>query len=214
MKVTPDVPGVNDPGPGRRLGIDVGTVRIGVASSDRNATLATPVETIPRVTGFKGRDGADIDRLIELIEEYRAVEVVLGLPRDLKGDGSHSVKHAKEIAFRIRRRLNNPDSALSNVAVRLGDERLTTVVALRAMRESGVGEKEGRKFIDQAAAVEILQTWLDTRANHLAQNSLTPPATPDTPQPEQTSTPETGSDKSSTEQRPVTPGPENQNGTL
>src|SRR3954447_17323176 len=103
MKVTPDTPGIDDPGSGRRMGIDVGTVRIGVASSDRDAKLATPVETVPRVTGFKGRDGADIDRLIELIGDYQAVEVIVGLPLDLKGDGSNSVKHAKEIAFRLKR---------------------------------------------------------------------------------------------------------------
>lgn len=160
MKVSPDTPGVNDPGSGRRLGIDVGTVRIGVASSDRNASLATPVETVPRVTGFKDRDGADIDRLLELIAEYEAVEVIVGLPRDLKGHGSSSVKHAKEIAFRIRRRLTGEGSA---VPVRLGDERLTTVAATQALRSSGVSEKAGRKIIDQAAAVEILQSWLDAR---------------------------------------------------
>lgn len=160
MEVSPDTPGVNDPGSGRRLGIDVGTVRIGVASSDRNATLATPVETVPRVTGFKDRDGADIDRLLELVAEYEAVEVIVGLPRDLKGHGSTSVKHAKEIAFRIRRRLSGEGST---VPVRLGDERLTTVAATQALRSSGVSEKAGRKIIDQAAAVEILQSWLDAR---------------------------------------------------
>ncbi|MDY5785616.1 Holliday junction resolvase RuvX [Corynebacterium sp.] len=159
MKVQPDIPGVDDPGAGRRLGVDVGTVRIGVACSDRDARLAMPVETIARVTGFKDRDGADIERLLALIEEYGAVEVVVGLPRDLKGNGSASVKHAKEIAFRIRRR--------SDVAVRMADERLTTVAATHALRTAGVSEKAGRKVIDQAAAVEILQSWLDGRANYL-----------------------------------------------
>ena len=105
MAVEPDKPGVDDPGPGRRLGLDVGTVRIGVAVSDRDARLAMPVETVRRETGFKDRDKGDIDRLLELIHEYDAVEVAVGLPRDLKGNGSSSVKHAKEIAFRIRRRL-------------------------------------------------------------------------------------------------------------
>lgn len=171
MKVSPDTPGVDDPGPGRRIGVDVGTVRIGIASSDRNATLATPVETVPRVTGFKDRDGADIDRLLEIIAEYEAVEVIVGLPRDLKGHGSSSVKHAKEIAFRIRRRLTG---AGNTVPVRLGDERLTTVAATQALRSSGVSEKAGRKFIDQAAAVEILQSWLDARDNRRAGTAETP----------------------------------------
>ncbi|ALC06033.1 Putative Holliday junction resolvase [Corynebacterium deserti GIMN1.010] len=164
MKVTADTPGHDDPGAGRRLGFDVGTVRIGVAASDRDARLATPVETVPRKTGFKGPDLEDIDRLIALIEEYKAVEVIVGLPRDLQGNGSASVKHAKEIAFRVRRRLTG---AGKTIPVRLGDERLTTVVATQALRASGVSEKAGRAVIDQAAAVEILQTWLDGRASAL-----------------------------------------------
>lgn len=159
MNMQPDTPGVDDPGPGRRIGIDVGTVRIGVASSDRGAVLATPVETVARVTGFKDRDGEDIERLLEIIREYEAVEVVVGLPRNLDGNGSTSVKHAKEIAFRIRRR--------SGVPVRMADERLTTVAATQSLRASGVSEKAGRAVIDQAAAVEILQSWLDGRNNYL-----------------------------------------------
>ena len=96
--ITPDQPGVHDPGPGRRLGVDVGTVRIGVALSGTDATLAMPLETIKRETGFKDRDKSDIDRLITLITDNDVVEVIVGLPRDLKGNGSKSVKHAKEIA--------------------------------------------------------------------------------------------------------------------
>lgn len=160
MTVQPDTPGVDDPGPGRRIGVDVGTVRIGVASSDRDGLLATPVETVERVTGFKDRDGADIDRLLAIIDEYEAVEVVVGLPRDLQGNGSASVKHAKEIGFRIQRR--NP-----SIPVRFADERLTTVAATHALRASGVNERDGRKVIDQAAAVAILQSWLDGRAHQL-----------------------------------------------
>lgn len=133
---------------------------MGVASSDREARLATPVETVRRETGFKDRDQSDIDRLIQLITEYEAVEVIIGLPRDLKAQGSSSVKHAKEIAFRISRRLGNSGF---NIPVRMADERLTTVAATAALRASGVSEKAGRSVIDQAAAVEILQSWLDGR---------------------------------------------------
>lgn len=161
MKVTPDTPGADDPGTGRRIGLDVGTVRIGVAVSDREAKLATPVETVARETGFRDRDKGDIDRLLEIIDEYGVVEIVVGLPRDLKGHGSASVKHAKEIAFRLNRRLTG---AGRTIPVRMADERLTTVAATAALRASGVSEKAGRKVIDQAAAVEILQSWLDARA--------------------------------------------------
>lgn len=176
MKIQPDAPGVDDPGTGRRIGLDVGTVRIGVASSDRDARLATPVETVRRETGFKDRDQGDIDRLLEIIEEYDAVEVVVGLPRNLDSTGSSSVKHAKEIAFRIKRRLGG---AGRDIPVRLADERLTTVVATNALRASGVSEKAGRAVIDQAAAVEILQSWLDGRAAALTQAAEAAPADPD-----------------------------------
>lgn len=177
-KVEPDTPGVDDPGPGRRIGLDVGTVRIGVAVSDRDARLATPVETVKRETGFKDRDQGDIDRLLDLISEFQAVEVVVGLPRDLQGNGSKSVKHAKEIAFRIRRRLKNDANMGENLPpVRMADERLTTVVATTALRASGVSEKKGRKVIDQAAAVEILQSWLDARQRALTEDSDSQPST-------------------------------------
>lgn len=168
-KVSPDSPGVDDPASGRRLGLDVGTVRIGVAVSDRDARLAMPVETVPRETGLKDSDKADIDKLLAIISEYAIVEIVVGLPRDLQGNGSASVKHAKEIAFRLKRRLNKPFATDPTPphpvpVVRMGDERLTTVAATTALRASGVSEKKGRAVIDQAAAVEILQSWLDGRA--------------------------------------------------
>ncbi len=97
------------------------------------------------------------------------MEVVVGLPRDLHANGSKSVKHAKEIAFRIRRRLA-AGATMDKVLppVRMADERLTTVAATHALRASGVSERKGRAVIDQAAAVEILQSWLDGRANALA----------------------------------------------
>ena len=165
MRITPDTPGVDDPGAGRRIALDVGTVRIGVASSDRDATLATPVETVRRTTGLKDRDSNDVDRIMELIEDYAAVEVIVGLPRNLDGSGSKSVKHAKDFAHRIRRRLS---IAGKDTPVRMADERLTTVVATAALHASGVSAKKGRAVIDQAAAVEILQSWLDGRKAAIA----------------------------------------------
>jgi hypothetical protein len=164
-QVIPDQPGLDDPGLGRRLGIDVGTVRIGVALSGTEATLAMPLETIKRETGFKDRDKADIDRLIELVVTNQVVEVVIGLPRNLDGSGSKSVKHAKEIGFRIKRRLRNQGL---DIPIRFADERLSSVVATTALRSSGVKEKAGRKVVDQAAAVEILQSWLDGRKTYLS----------------------------------------------
>lgn len=159
-----DTPGMDDPGLGRRLALDVGSVRIGVAVSDRAAVLATPVETVQRTTFFRDPNGEDIDRILALIGEYEPVEVIVGLPLTLKGKNNKSAQNAVDIAQRLKDCLAE---AGLNVPVRLADERLTTVLAHQALRSSGRSQKKSRGVVDQAAAVEILQAWLDGRANTL-----------------------------------------------
>lgn len=147
----PDRPGDDDPGRGRRLGIDVGTVRIGVASSDPDGILATPVETVRR-----DRSAKHVRRLAELVAELEAVEVVVGLPRTLADRIGTSAKDAIEVSEALARRI-------APVPVRLADERLTTVTAQRSLREAGVRARGQRAMVDQVAAVGILQSWLDQR---------------------------------------------------
>jgi putative Holliday junction resolvase len=149
----PDRPGDphQDPGRGRRLGIDVGSVRIGVACSDPDAILATPVETVRR-----DRNGKHLRRLAALAAEFEAVEVVVGLPRTLADRTGPSALDAIEVADALAQRI-------APTPVRLADERLTTVAAQRSLRAAGVRAKEQRAVIDQAAAVAILQSWLDQR---------------------------------------------------
>ncbi|MDM4141276.1 Holliday junction resolvase RuvX [Mycobacterium sp. FLAC0960] len=153
----PDRPGDpdQDPGRGRRLGIDVGSVRIGVACSDPDAILATPVETVRR-----DRNGKHLRRLVALVAEYEAVEVVVGLPRTLADRTGPSALDAIEVADKLAEALAR---RVPPVPVRLADERLTTVAAQRSLRAAGVRAKEQRAVIDQAAAVAILQSWLDQR---------------------------------------------------
>lgn len=140
-----------DPGRGRRLGVDVGTVRIGVAVSDPDAILATPVETVRR-----DRTDKHLRRLTALIGELDVVEVVVGLPRTLADRSGSSAADAIGLADRLA-------SRIAPVPVRLADERFTTVMAQRSLREAGVRAKGQRPVIDQAAAVGILQNWLDQR---------------------------------------------------
>lgn len=147
----PDRPGGDDPGRGRRLGVDVGSVRIGVAVSDPDGILATPVETVRR-----DRLGKHLRRLGQLVVEQEAVEVVVGLPRTLGDRTGSSARDAIELADGLARRI-------APIPVRLADERLTTVSAQRSLRQAGVRAKDQRSVIDQAAAVAILQTWLDER---------------------------------------------------
>ena len=149
----PDRPGPDDPGRGRRLGVAVGTVRIGVSVSDPDAILATPVETVRRDRGT-----GHLRRLAVLVGELEVVEVVVGLPRTLGDRAGSSADDAVTVAEALAARI-------SPVPVRLADERLTTVSAARSLREAGMRAREQRGMIDQAAAVAILQGWLDQRRN-------------------------------------------------
>jgi putative Holliday junction resolvase len=133
--------------PGTRLGVDVGSVRIGVARSDPSGLLATPVETVRRGRG-------DLDRIAAIVAEFEAVEVVVGLPTSLSGRETQAAGAARDFAGRLAARL-------APVPVRLLDERLTTVTAQRDLRSSGVRAKNQRGVVDQAAAVVLLQTALD-----------------------------------------------------
>ena len=134
---------------GRRLAVDVGSVRIGVAACDPDGMLATPVETVPRVG-----DGRDLARIADLVIEYDAVEVIVGLPTTLRGDHGPAATAATAFAEALGRRVGD-------VPVTLHDERMTTALASRSLRAGGRSSRQQRAIIDQAAAVEILQSWLD-----------------------------------------------------
>jgi len=132
---------------GRRLGVDVGDVRIGVASCDPDGLIATPVETVAAGPG-------SIARLAEIAAEYEVIELVVGLPLSLSGrDGPAAVKvraFAAELA-----------AAVSPTSVRLVDERMSTMTADVQLRESKRTGKNKRAVIDQVAATVILQSALD-----------------------------------------------------
>ena len=147
----PDRPGGDDPGRGRRVGVDVGSVRIGVAVSDPGGILATPVETVRR-----DKTDRHLRRLTQLVDELEAVEVVVGLPRTLADRTGPSAEDAIGLAEELARRV-------APTPVRMADERLTTVTAQRSLREAGVRARGQKAMIDQAAAVGILQSWLDQR---------------------------------------------------
>jgi len=134
--------------PGVRLGVDLGDVRIGVASSDPAGLIATPVETLPRGAG-------DLQRLAALVAEHDAVEVVLGLPRSLSGGEGPAAAKVREFARSLA-------EAVRPVPVRLCDERLSTVTAEAVLRGQGRKGRKRRAVVDQAAAVVILQSALDT----------------------------------------------------
>jgi putative Holliday junction resolvase len=138
---------------GRVLGIDVGTVRVGVAMSDPTGTLASPLETLQRA-----KDESDLDRLAALVVEHEVTEVVVGEPRHLSGASGASAQDAEAYARSLAGRI-------ADVPVHLIDERLSTVTAASALRAGGIDSRRQRPVIDQAAAVVILQSYLDARAS-------------------------------------------------
>lgn len=133
---------------GVRLGVDVGRARIGVARCDADGMLAVPVETVPR-------DDASIARIVDISGEYEPIEVVVGLPLNMRGEDTASTTDAREFAAEIR-------AALPRTPVRLVDERLSTVSAHTALRQSGRSQKRSRGVVDQVAAVVFLQHAVDT----------------------------------------------------
>ncbi|TFC88520.1 Holliday junction resolvase RuvX [Cryobacterium sp. TMT4-31] len=132
-----------------RVGIDVGTVRIGVARSDFHGMLATPVETVPR-----DKNAADLGRIAGIVTELDAVEVIVGLPLALSGRHTASTDDAVSFAETLAETVSVP--------VRLVDERLSTVSAQAALRTVGRSTRTQRPVVDQVAATIILQHALDT----------------------------------------------------
>ncbi|CAN5195882.1 Holliday junction resolvase RuvX [soil metagenome] len=131
---------------GVRIGVDVGKVRVGVARSDRDGLLATPVATL-------ARGPQTMAELRAVVLELEPTEIVIGLPISLSGADTASTVDARDFAADVAR--------WADTSVRLVDERLSTVSAQRALRQSGRRAKGSRPIIDQVAAVIILQNALD-----------------------------------------------------
>jgi putative Holliday junction resolvase len=135
---------------GVRLGVDVGTVRVGLARSDRDGLLATPLETVQR------RDRSVrqvVEAVLAAAQELDAIEVVVGLPVALSGRDTASTEDSRRVAAAL--------AAADPRPVRLVDERLTTVSATAALHASGRDTRRSRSKIDQVAAVILLQHALD-----------------------------------------------------
>lgn len=132
---------------GCRLGVDVGSTRVGLAGCDADGILATPIATLPR-------SGADLAEITQAAARLNAIEVVVGLPRSLSGALGPAAHAARAYATTLAGRLEG-------IPVRLVDERFTTVDAQRALQAAGRSTRQHRAVIDQVAAVMILQSALD-----------------------------------------------------
>jgi len=149
----------------RRLGVDPGERRIGLALSDEDGRVAMPLRTVVR----QG-DGAEAVRAIaEEARRSEVCEIVVGLPLALDGTEGISARRSRAFAARVGR--------LASVPVVMWDERLTTAAAERSLREAGVRGKRRREVVDQAAATLLLQTYLDHLEHREAGGSTWDPET-------------------------------------
>jgi putative Holliday junction resolvase len=138
---------------GVRIGLDVGSVRVGVARTDPDGILAVPVTTLKRHVAKQ-----DIDELAALIIDYEPLEIVVGLPVTLRGESGLAAEAAVAYAYDVH------DSLVGNqvlVPIRLIDERMSTSQAHRQLQSAGRDSRKGRSVVDQAAAVIIVQQAVD-----------------------------------------------------
>ena len=130
----------------RTMAVDFGTARTGIAVSDELGMLAQPWKTLP------GGESA-LEAVVAASQEIKPVRILVGLPRNMNGTYGPAAENARTFAENLR--------ALVSCPVDLWDERLTTVAAQRALRESGRKARDQRGVIDQVAAQILLQSWLD-----------------------------------------------------
>ncbi|MBQ8971024.1 MAG: Holliday junction resolvase RuvX [Lachnospiraceae bacterium] len=137
----------------RILGLDYGSKTVGVAVSDPLMLTAQGVEIIRREREDKLR--RTYARIEELVKEYEAEKIVIGFPKNMNNTEGERCKKVSEFGSNVERRTGLP--------IVLWDERLTTVSADRSMEESGVKDK--KKYVDEIAAMFILQNYLDSIRN-------------------------------------------------
>ena len=135
------------------IGIDYGEVRVGVSCSDDSGMFAHPLETIH----VKKID--PIKRIIEIAEEKKIQAVVIGMPRNLDGSYGSAAKKVESFLKKIK-------TVLPEVQVVEQDERFTTTVAQKKLQDTGHTVKSSRQIIDEVAAVEILQSFLDQNGEY------------------------------------------------
>lgn len=135
----------------RALGVDTGSVRIGLALSDELGCMAHPLQTLKAST-------QSLPEIAAIAAAKGSTVIVVGLPRNMDGSYGPAAEKSRSFAAAL--------SQLTPASVVLWDERLTTAAATRRLQEAGRDSREQRKVIDQAAAVQILQSWLDANPSH------------------------------------------------
>ena len=156
------MPEAFEPGAGRVLALDWGTKRFGVALSDPTRLIAQPLTTLTRRAGHR----PPVAEIVELVRRHEVALVVVGLPLGPEGDEGEAAREARALGEAVARR--------AAVPVTWWDERLSTAAALRSARQAGVKDRDSRERIDQMAAVQILQHYLNAQTHRRTDAPETP----------------------------------------
>ncbi len=132
----------------RTLGIDYGSVRVGLALSDEIGMLAMPLETVENARAF--------ERILEVVAEKQVESIVVGMPRNMDGSYGPKAEEVRKFAERLK--------ATVAIEIHFWDERLTTKSVERMLIEADVSRKRRKEVIDKLAAQQILQGYLDAQA--------------------------------------------------
>ena len=139
----------------RILGLDFGSKTVGVAVSDELLITAQGVEIVRRKSPAKLRQ--TLARIEEIIKEYNVEKIVLGYPKNMNNTEGERCEKTREFGAMLNRR--------TGLEVIYWDERLTTVAADRSMMESGIRRENRKEYVDEIAAIFILQGYLDFLSN-------------------------------------------------
>lgn len=131
---------------GRRIAFDYGDARTGVALSDPDAILASPLSVL------QSNDRNFLDEVRDLLVEHQPIRIFIGLPKNMSGTSGESVEKVEAFAASLK--------TISDLPISFIDERLSTVSAQKKLKEAGVSSRDSKKLIDAMAAVAILEQGL------------------------------------------------------
>ena len=136
----------------RKLGIDYGDSRVGIAITDALGITAQGLETIHH----KGNDKIVLKRLEEIVEEYEIDTFVIGIPYKLNGDSADRVEITQKFILKLKCKFNK-------IKIEQVDERLTTVAAHKTMNILNINKKDKKNIVDTISAVYILETFINKK---------------------------------------------------
>ena len=139
----------------RKIGLDVGDKTVGIAVSDELGITAQPYMTLERVGIRK-----DTGKILDMVKELGCDTIVIGLNVGLDGNDTPQTTKVREFRTMLENKMRS--TAMKGIDVVFQDERFTTVIAERVLKDAGVRREDRKKYVDKQAATIILQSYLDS----------------------------------------------------